>query len=183
MAGYEVFDNDEVHLRTRQQAAHLTDTAAFAVGLTLGVMALGGMQLISLLAAGGLIVAIWAGATTWIVVRRRQLQRVAWCVKLSDRQVVSYDYRRKPTTLDWDAVAHVDLDEDGLVLIGPEGPLVSIPALFPEFASLSHAIVRQAEAHDVTIMIDGCPWQQLNIYSLFPFLADDSSAGTAGAAA
>jgi hypothetical protein len=32
-------------------------------------------------------------------------------------------------------------------------------------------------------MIDGRPWQQLNIYSLFPFLADDSSAGTAGAAA
>jgi hypothetical protein len=30
MAGYEVFDNDEVHWRIRKQAAHLTDAAAFA---------------------------------------------------------------------------------------------------------------------------------------------------------
>jgi hypothetical protein len=183
MAGYDVFDNDEVHWHTRRQAAHLTDTAAFAVGLSIGVVALGAMQWIPLLAVGLLLLGIWVGATGWIFIRRRQLRRVAWCVKLSDEHLVSYDYRRKPTALDWDGVERVDLRDEGLVLFGPAHPLVTIPTLFPDFPALSHGVVRQAEAHGVAVTIQGTPWEDLDIYSLFPFLADDSSAGTAGAAA
>ena len=183
MPRYEVFDNDEVHLRTRKQAAHLVDTAAFAVGLTLGVAALGVMQWIPLSAAGALIALIWTGVALWIAVRRRRLRRVAWCIKLSDQRFVSYNYTRKATPLDWDRVGRVDLNDRALVIVGPAHDLIEIPHLFPDFPALSHAIVRQAEEHGVPVTIEGQPWEQLDVYSLFPFLTDDSSTGTAGAAA
>lgn len=183
MSGYEVFDNDEVHWRTRKQAAHLTDTAAFAVGLTLGVVALGLMHGIPWIAVGLLVTAIWIGAACWIAFRMRKLRRVAWCVKLSDQQFVSYDYTRKATQFDWACVQRVELRDEQLTIVGADERLVEVPHLFPDFAALSHSIVHQAEEHGVAVTIDGTPWQQLDVYTLFPFLMDGPSTGTAGAAA
>ena len=78
---------------------------------------------------------------------------------------------------------NVDLTRDGLLIVGPALFAFEIPHLFPDFAPLSHSVVYYAELNGVPVFIDGQPWQDLDVYQLFPFLADDPSTDAPGAAA
>ena len=131
---------------------------------------------------GLLIVAAWIGAVRWIASRLRRLRRVVWCVKLSDRLIVGYDYTRQKTALDWTKVERVELAGRGLTVFGPPPCSFEIPHLFPDFAELSHRVLFYAEFYDVPVFIDGQPLQELDVYALYPFLLEGSSPGSPGAA-
>lgn len=173
---YEVFDNEAVQWYARKQATYLTVVAATAVVATVVLAVLGLEGLWPLPLVGGLLVAIWLGTVRWIAQRQRKLRRIVWCVKLSATRVVGYDYTRRKTVLDWPAVARVELTTDGLLLLGQQGCTFDIPHLFPDFAALSHRVVYYAEAYDIPVYINGHPWESLDVYRLFPFLAEDPPA-------
>ena len=177
---YEVFDNEQVQLVTRKQAAMLTSVATAAVILTVASLALGANGTLPMPLVGGLLLAVWAAAVRWIAARLRRLRSIVWCVKISDRCVVGYDYMRKKTTIDWMKVERLDLTSSGIVLRGPAPCLLEIPHLFPDFAELSHRLVHYAECYGVPVYLDGKPWQHLNVYALFPFLEDGPSSGPPG---
>ena len=180
---YEVYDNEEVQRHARRQATHLTAVAAGAVLITLFGAALGTENFVPLPAIGGLLVLTWLATVRWIANRTRKLRRLVWCIKLSVHRIVGYDYTRRKAILDWDRVRRVDLTSDGLLLVGPEGFAFEIPHLFSDFAELSHRVVHYAEVNDVPVFIDGQPWEELDVFQLFPFLTDDPSSGAPGTAA
>ena len=180
---YEVFDNEEVQLYARKQATHLTVCAAVTVLATLFGTALGLEGWLPMPAVGGLLILTWLGAVHWMARRMRKLRRLVWCLKLSEERIVGYDYTRRKAIMDWHRVQRVDLTGDGLVIVGPELFAFEIPHLFPDFAALSHRVVYYAEGHGIPVSIDGKPWEELDVYQLFPFLADDPSSDAPGAAA
>lgn len=175
---YEVFDNENVQLNTRRQATHLSLYTALAVMLTFLITALALEGTLPLPTAGILLVVLWAGLTSWLSYRMRKLRRIMWCVKVSPDRIVGYDYTRHKTVLDWPAVHRVELAPKGLLLAGEDHCTLEIPHLFPDFHLLSHRIVQHAETHSVPILIDGQPWESVDVYHLFPFLTNDAS-GTA----
>ena len=179
---YEVFDNEAVQLYARKQAAHLTAVTAGAILISLFGVALGSEDYVPLPAIGVLLILTWFVTVHWLAYRMRKLRRLVWCIKLSEDRIVGYDYTRRKAIMNWDRVERIDLTRDGLLILGPELFAFEIPHLFPDFAALSHRVVHYAEINAVPVSIDGQPWQELDVFQLFPFLADDLSADTPGAA-
>ncbi len=177
---YEVFDNEAVQLYARKQAARLTVVTAAAILISLFGLALGSEGYVPMPAIGGLLFFIWFVVVHWMARRMRKLRRLVWCIKLSEDRIVGYDYTRRKAILAWTRVERVDLTRDGLLIVGPELFAFEIPHLFPDFAALSHRVVHYAEVNGVPVSIDGQPWQELDVYQLFPFLADDPSADAPG---
>lgn len=175
---YEVYDNVEVQYVTRRQVAKLTGVAIAAGTLTVASFLLAQSFQVPLAITFGLVLALWAAFGGWSARRLRQLRRVVWCIKVSDREVVGYDYARRKLRLDWTDVARVELNDSGLVVAGPDVHSLEVPHLFPDFPSLSHRIVHYAEFYDVPVYVGDQPWQQVDVYDLFPFLQEDSTSDT-----
>ena len=172
---YEVFDNEEVQGYARRQAARLTALAVGSVLLTLVLAALGLEGIVPAPLVGVLLALSWLIAVRVIATRMRRLRRLVWCIKLSEARVVGYDYTRRKAVLEWDEVRRAELAADGLLLVGPAGCVFHVSHRFPDFAVLSHRVVYYAEQNGVPIFIDGQPWQEIDVYRLFPFLADDTA--------
>ncbi len=174
---YAVFDNDEVHYLTRKQVARLGVLAMSALTLTLGAVAAGHEALLPWALLLPALATLWIGLLAWTIHRLRQLRRVVWCVKLSDRRVIGYDYARRRTVLDWTVIERIELTDSGLLFVGPPPASLEVPLLFPDFAVLSHHALGHAEFYGIPVYVHGRPWQELDVYNLFPFLAP--SAGPA----
>lgn len=177
---YEVFDNSEVQYLTRRQVATLTGVA---IGTALASMAAYevGIRLDApMWTIGSSIALVWMGAFWWILHRLGKLRRVVWCVKLSDRRIVGYDYARRKTELDWIRIERIILAPKGLIIDGAQPRSIEIPHLFPEFATLSHRIFEYANLYDIPVFINGQPWQQLDVYAMFPTLLSKTSADELG---
>lgn len=182
---YEVFDDEQVQLQTRLRVRRVV----LGLAITLGMLAvLGPILVIGLpnqgLALGGLaLAAVTAiGVASHLLIR---LQRVMWCVKLSVHRIVGFDYARRKIALPWCDVERIDVDREGLLVVGMPGPrgpgpVLRIPERYPEFSALSHRAVEYAEAHGVPICIDGRPWQLLDIAKLYPFLERPTAAQRPG---
>lgn len=172
---FEVFDNEKVQLMSRNRAAALIATGMTLLAGTFLLMAMHHEGILSTAVAGLLITTSWLGTLWWIARRLRRLRRLVWCVKLSEDRIVGYDYTRKKTVLHWIRVSRLELAREGLVVVGPDDCSLEIPHLFPEYATLSHRIVRYADNYGIPIFVNGRPWEDLDVYALFPFLETGSS--------
>lgn len=175
MSWYDVYDNVEIQLVTRRKAAALTaiTVVALAGALLLAVVGFTGrlpffpVLLVSMSAGGGFL---W-----WFTRRLGRLRRIVWCVKLSREEIVGYDYARRRRALAWRKVERVEIGDSGLAIVGPQTLQLEIAHIFREFPQVSHRITRYADRYGIPIFINGKPWQHINVYELYPFLADDSS--------
>jgi len=167
---YKAYDNEEVHLETGRQVAVLIDVVASALSFSV-ILVLGAFLglLPAVATAAGLLVA-WLGIAAWTTYRLRKLRRIAWCVRVSQQRVVSYDYTRRATRLPWKRIRRVDLQSQALHLIGPAPQHIEVPHRFRNFADVSHTIVDHAEANEVPVHVDGQPWDTLDVYTLYPGL-------------
>lgn len=172
---YEVFDNDRVQLLTRKQATRLIRMLVAAFAVTTAGIIVGFNYKPYFLLIIVCVLLTWFFAFWWITWRLRMLRRVVWCVKISDRRVEAYDYTRKKITLDWTKVQRVEITKDCLMLLGPSFCSFQIPHLFTDFPALSHRIIYCAELYEVPIFIDGLPWQSIDVYELYPFLAENTA--------
>lgn len=171
---YEVFDNEEVQWAARTQATRTIIVAIGAAFLTLGAVVLWAVDVLEAAVLVIVIVVGWMSLVRWSSQRLRRLRRLVWCVKLSPDHIVGYDYTRHKKELAWTSVVRVELLPAGLLVAGPDLCRFEIPHLYPEFHALSHRIVEYAERYDVPVTIDGTPWDRLDVYQIFPFLALDS---------
>lgn len=176
-AWYEVYDNVDVQLLTRKRAAAMTAAVALAIMLSLALLALGLAGSFPLQAAVGLVAIGWCGFTWWCVHRRRRLRSLAWCVKISDRDIVGYDYARQKSALTWIDVERIDVRSTGLIVYGRGDVQLEIAHLFPNFPELSHRIIGYGEHHRIPVFVDGIPWQQLDLYDVYPFLSSVAAGG------
>ncbi|MEX1054628.1 MAG: hypothetical protein WED81_01265, partial [Rhodothermales bacterium] len=83
----------------------------------------------------------------------------------------------------WSSAERIDVGDRSLVVVGPNSESLEVAHLFPDFAEVSHRIAHYAESHRVPLFIGGKPWQQLDLYDVYPFLAEDTSSSTHGSAA
>lgn len=172
---YEVFEDSEVQYVTRRKVALVTGFMSLLLALTFAAAVYTHLlDVPPLLVIGGLLT-LWCGVVAACLLRLRRLRRVVWCVKLSEREIVGYDHARQKTSIDWTQAVQVSLGDDGLLVEGEGGRSLEVPFLFPDFAALSHRIVHYAELYDVPILIGGRPWQQIDVYDLYPFLQEQTS--------
>lgn len=167
---YEVFDNEQVRLLTGKQAATLTVVPVSVLAATFVLVAMSRSGLLSEVTAGALIFPAWLGSLVWMVRRVLRLRRLVWCLKLSDEAIGGYDYARRQTVIRWDDVQRIQLTENGLIVEGPEGRSLEISHLFPDFYILSHRIFQYAEANGVALYVNGRPWEEVDVYALYPML-------------
>lgn len=172
---YEVYDNEQVQQRTRKQVGRIVlgviiGLSAMAVILPLMLFQFGIPAAVIILVGLAVLVLVAAASRELL-----QLRRVTWCVKVSVHRIVGYDYARRKAVIPWPDVERVDVEPDGLLIVGrpttSRPPVLQIPTLFPEFPHLSHRIVEYAEAHGIPICVDGRPWQLLDLSTLYPFMA------------
>ena len=177
-AWYQVFDNVNIQLVTRKQATQLSGLFTAAFGLTfLGIVLVfeAGFPLVLL---GIFLPTVWIGVIWLGVYRLRILRHTVWCIKLSDREVVGYDYSRRKIKLDWIYVERIEITKKGMLIVGPVPCSLVVPHLFPDFAELSHLVLHYADFYEIPIFVNGEPWQQLDIFDLYPFLAELTSSET-----
>lgn len=179
---YDVYDDEEVQRLARSQVSQLTGATSAAVALTLLGITVGVTGRLSLPLLGVGLVILWVGLAAWTAWRLRSLRRRVWCVRLTDDGIEGYDYARRKLTLEWNAVRRIDVTDHGLVVVGMGPALFEVPSIFNDFADLSHRVVRYAERSGIPLYIDGQPWQQLDVYHLFPMLADDPFSPRSGSA-
>jgi len=174
---YEVYDNEEVQLRTRRRVSRII------IGVVIGIVFL--LSTIPIIMSVEAVPAAVVGLSVLLIVgvlaiasrELLRLRRVVWCLKLSVHRVVGYDYARRKTVLPWVEVERIDVNPGGLMIVGRpakgrSGPMIQIPIAFPDYAQLSHRVVEYAEAHGVPVCVDGRPWQLLDLSTLYPFMAD-----------
>ena len=172
---YEVYDNQDALLATRQRVSRLTTRygfAAVAVALSAPLVIVqvpGGAWI----AAGAAVLLTAAGV---VVLRAlRALHAVAWCVRLSFQGLLA-DFGRRRTAMRWSEVARVELDDAGLLIVGTDeggtARRLRVPHAFPRYAQLSHRVVEYAEAYGRPVFVDGRPWQLLDLHVVYPFLGD-----------
>jgi len=173
---YEVYDHEGVQLLTRQRVSRIVAASSFA--LLAAVAAVPVVVLHTSLPALGLagVTAAFLGVLAFASRRLLRLRRVVWCVKLSVHRIVGYDYARRKLMLPWTAVERVEVDGEGLLVVGPPAPpeaavVLRIPHLFPDYSRLSHRVVEYAEAHGVPVCVEGRPWQLVDLPTLYPFMA------------
>lgn len=179
---HDVYDDEEVQRMARSQVSHLTGVTSATVAATLLGITLGVTGRISPAILGVLLGLLWLSVVAWTAWRLRNLRRRVWCVRLTDDGIEGYDYARRKITLDWDSVRRIDLADHGLVVVGTGPCLFEVPYAFNEFPDLSHRLVRDAEQRGVPLYVDGRPWQQLDVYHLFPMLADEPFSPRSGSA-
>lgn len=172
---YEVYDNQDVLLSTRQRVGRLTTIYSLAT-LTIAAVA----PLLIVHVRGGVWVAGFCGVALlfgglYVYHALRKLGAVAWCVKLSIHHLFA-DFGRRRTTIPWSSVTRLDVDDEGLIVVGLDEngapQRLRIPNAFPRFSQLSHRMVEYAEAHNRPIFVEGRPWELLDPYELYPFLRD-----------
>ena len=183
MPWYDVYDNVEIQLITRKQAAAVTALAAVVLAFSLFCLALGLSGLVpfwaSIMAAG----AASGSFSVWLVGRVRQLRRIVWCVKLSKEEAVGYDYARRRITIPWRQVERIEIGDGSLTIVGPQATSLEVTHHFRDFAQVSHRVVHYADRFGIPVFVNGKPWQHINVYDLYPFLADDTSSPRRGSAA
>ena len=185
---YDVFDAEEVQYETRRKVTRLLGVVLAAVVLTVLAALLAHGRYASLPVVGGSVFAVWLTTIWWVSRRLRQLRRVVWCIKLSKRRLVGYDYARRTIKMDWAQVQRVEVSDDDLRIVASRHCSIDVPSVFPRFAALSHQVVFHAEAHGVPVHLDGQPFDDLDVRVLFPFLEetlsrpDGSSSDRPGAA-
>lgn len=167
---YQVFDDERVNLVTRS-AARAHAGGAVALGLFSGAVLVASFSgLFSLLPALLVVAGAWGWAGALLYRYWSRLRTQVWCVKISDREIVGYDYRRRRIRIDWIAATAVDVRRHGLAVRSEDNQLLEIPGGFPQFTELSQAVLEQADFYGIPILIDGAPLTQVKLNDLFPFL-------------
>lgn len=183
VAWYDVYDNVEVQRMTRKRAASATGIAMAVPMVSIAALALGIDGPVPIWMGVGAAAGMWAAFGYWIIRKRQRLRRVVWCVKLSKDEVIGYDYARRRITFAWSDVERLEIGGCGLTIVGPHPDLLEITHLFPEFAQVSHRVMHYADRYNVPVFVDGKPWQQIDVYRVFPFLSEDASSPQQGSAA
>lgn len=183
MSWYDVYDNVEIQLITRKQAAVVTGLAAVVLAVALLCLVLGAMGRLPFVPSFLAAVVASSSFAWWLMRRIRRLRRIVWCVKLSREEVVGYDYARHRRAIPWRKVERIELGDDGLTVVGPQPFELQIAHVFREFPQVSHRVIHYADRYGIPVFVNGKPWQHINIYDVFPFLADDTSSPRRGSAA
>lgn len=165
---YEVFDNEEVQRYTRKRVVNLISGVAAGALLTLAFIFYTYLAPVSPTMALMILCGIWLNVAAWVLHRFERLRRLMWCIKLSDRRIEGYDYARRKTVLDWTRVLRVELNRDGLIVVGDKDTSIEVSHLFPEFSILSHRIEEYAAFYGIPILIDG---RTLDDVDIAPLLA------------
>ena len=164
---YEVFENDRVQYVTRARIARL-----FWLGFgTLLVVVAGTLFVLTRQVPLGVGVPVIGLALvlpgTYVAWSVADIARIVWCIKLSDRHLVGYDFARRRRVFDWTTLDRIDLAAKGLRLVRHDGAELEVPHLFPDFAALSHRIVAYAEFYGIPVCIDAQPWQDADLRALY----------------
>lgn len=172
---YETFDAEEVLFETRRRVNRLGHVALVAIVLTILALIASARLSLSAPLTGTALVVLWIGVVAYVSHQMRRLRRVTWCLKLSGQCVEGYDYARRRIQLRWAQVRRVALTDSGLLIVGSQHCQIKVPDRFSDFPALSHLVTRYAEDHGVPLFINGRPLEELDVYTLFPFLVDDPS--------
>lgn len=181
-ADYELFDANHIQRSVRHRMYRLNVLLCAILVITLAGLLLGrtgqlSSQSLAWMVVGGLFL---GAGVAW---HHRHLSRTVWCVKVSPEGLVGYDCARRKTHLPWSQVERVDVTDEALVIVQSPYQFVAISTSFFDYPSLSHGVLSHAEDHDIAFYLNGRSLADLDVYVLYPFLTDATSADPSGSAA
>jgi hypothetical protein len=169
---YQVFDDERVNLVTRS-AARRHAGAATALGLVSGIALFASVVgPLSIYPVVLTLVGLWGWAGAALFRFWTDLRRQVWCLKISDREVVGYDYRRKRIRIDWVDALGVDVNNRGLSIAATKDRRLEVPVRFPSYTDLCHTVLEHAEFYGVPVLVDGAPLAAVAAKDVFPFLGE-----------
>lgn len=174
MPWYDVYDNVEVQLLTRRLAAGSTAIVTIGLMLICAVVAFAIDGQLPASAAAGTVLMTCVVLGYWIYARIQRLRRIVWCIKFSRKHVVGYDYARRRILIPWKEVQRIELGDDSLTIVGKHPLALTVTHHFADYPQVSHRVVHYADRFEIPLFVNGTPWQQLDIYDVFPFLSDDA---------
>ena len=171
---FEVYDAKGVLVRARRRSTRLVWIYALVSG---ALVAAAPIAMLMLPRGGETIATLCAVVLVmyglWLIVRLNQIHRKLWRPDVSVHRALGFDTGRRSRALAWPNVHQVEVEADGLTLVGrTHGSWVRlhVPKTFPHYTALAHRVVEYAEAHDRPVWLDGQPWQALDLASVYPFL-------------
>ncbi|MEO0557260.1 MAG: hypothetical protein AAF170_03645 [Bacteroidota bacterium] len=177
---FEVYDAKGVLLRARRRATRVVWIFALVSGVLITIAPVA----MFVLPEGGLALAVacavgMAMHGLWLILRLNQIHSKLWRFDVSVHQALGFDTGRRSRALAWPDVHQVEIESDGLKLVGrTHGSWVRlhVPHTFPQYTALAHRVVEYAEAHGRPVWVDGQPWQALDLEKVYPFIAQPSEA-------
>lgn len=164
---FEVFENDRVQFVTRERVLYLVYLGGSTLLLVVaGALFIATRQVPLEVGLPVLLIAL-ALPGSYVIWSLHEIARIVWCVKLSDRGAIGYDFARRKRSFDWTQVDRVELATTGLRLIHHRGDTLEVPHLFPNFADLSHRIIEYAEFYSIPVCIEGQRWEEVDVKTLY----------------
>lgn len=176
---YALFEATDLHRAVRYRMARLQGMLWAIVVAAAGFILLSRTLVVVSPAAIGSGAVLVLAILACLGIRRCQLSRTVWCVKVLPDSIVAYDCSCRKTTLAWQNIQRVNVTDDALWIGLSPTRSIALSTSFNDFTDLSHHITRHAEAHGIPVCLDGRPVEDLDVYALCPFLSDDSSADAA----
>ncbi len=173
--GHLVFDNDEGLFRTRSNIMLLTGLLVLD-GFALAVLMLYVLAYPEELTdwRTSLAFALPLLGSGFIFYRIRHLRRVIWYLRVVHHGIVAYDYTRRKWVIPWLDMKAIDITDRGLTIFThTEHRRLYIPASFPDYHILSHALTLRAEEEGIPLWIRGKSLEELTLNDLYPFLSND----------
>ncbi|GAB5534573.1 MAG: hypothetical protein Rubg2KO_08220 [Rubricoccaceae bacterium] len=171
---FEVYDAKGVLLRARRRATRLV----WIYALVSGALVAAAPIAMFVLPRGGVAVAVTCAIGLvmyglWLIIRLNQIHSKLWRFDVSVHRALGFDTGRRSRALAWPDVHQVEIESDGLTLVGrTHGSWVRlhVPTSFPHYTALAHRVIEYAEAHDRPVWLDGHPWQELDLVEVYPFI-------------
>jgi hypothetical protein len=182
MRWQEVYDDELVLTSIRKRARNhvLVLVGFFVISGTSAATVLSSVWPSPAVALG--LILVWSAAGLWAVHRYDRLSRVVWCVKVTATGITGFNYDRRKTRLNWPALDLVEISDIGIELRSGSAGLI-VPVDFPDFSTLSHRILELTEPYGIPVFVHGKPWQDLDVYEVFPFLAENRTSSEADSTA
>lgn len=174
--GYELFHANHIQYAARRRLHRLYRVMAGLLLVTLSSLTLEWFGPLPMTTTAWILGGTWLlgiGITGWQLERVR---RKVWCIKVATDAIVGYDHARRQMRLTWTAIRRIDLTDDALIVMKSPRCFFEVSTTFPEYATLSHRIIRYANRHGAAVYVDGQPWHELDVYALYPFLATEPPA-------
>lgn len=165
----ETYDCQAIRYYTRKQAAFYTATLFASLTLFPG----GAAFLIEHSYPLFLVVLVVAGCcicSGYCLYKIYEFRAMIWGLKLNADQIKAYNYVRQTLDLSWTEITDINVSASGITITGADRQRLVLPESFHNFTEAAHTLVCRAEENNIPVLVEGTPWEVLDVQVLFPFI-------------
>lgn len=165
-----IFDSELVQSTVRERIAQYYSYGIIAIGASLGLLYIASLPGVNTVVVLSVTSLLWLLGGRVVASNISELRNIVWCVKISERGVVGYDYARTRRAVDWEDIDRINLTEDGIQVLSVHAQPLQVPHMFADYHDISHMLMDESEYRGIPLFVNGYPWHQATVYQLIPEL-------------